>query len=70
MSEFSGYSAVVTGGSMDIGAATARALCRAGARVTVLDVQDGSALAGPAPGAHAVGRLRHGERTRRVRCRR
>ena len=50
MSEFSGYSAVVTGGSMGIGAATARALCGAGARVTVLDVQDGSALAAALPG--------------------
>ena len=50
MSEFSGYSAVVTGGSMGIGAATARALCGAGARVTVLDVQDGSELAAALPG--------------------
>ena len=50
MSEFSGYSAIVTGGSMGIGAATARALCGAGARVTVLDVQDGSALAAALPG--------------------
>ena len=50
MSEFSGYSAVVTGGSMGIGAATARALCGAGARVTILDVQDGSELAASLPG--------------------
>ena len=45
MSDFSGYSAVVTGGSMGIGAATARALCGAGARVTILDIADGAGLA-------------------------
>lgn len=50
MGEFSGYSAVVTGGSMGIGAATARTLCGAGARVTVLDVRDGSELAASLPG--------------------
>ena len=45
MHDFTGYSAVVTGGSMGIGAATTRALCNAGARVTILDIQDGAALA-------------------------
>ena len=45
MNDFTGYSAVVTGGSMGIGAATTRALCDAGARVTILDVQDGADLA-------------------------
>ena len=45
MNDFSGYSAVVTGGSMGIGAATARALCGAGARVTILDIADGAGLA-------------------------
>ena len=45
MNDFTGYSAIVTGGSMGIGAATTRALCNAGARVTALDIQDGAALA-------------------------
>ena len=42
MNDFTGYSAIVTGGSMGIGAATTRALCNAGARVTALDIQDGA----------------------------
>ena len=50
MNDFTGYSAVVTGGSMGIGVATTRALCDAGARVTVLDIQDGAALAESLPG--------------------
>lgn len=50
MSDFSGYSAVVTGGSLGIGAATARALSGAGARVTILDIEDGAELAAALPG--------------------
>ena len=45
MSEFSGFSAVVTGGARGIGEATARLLCEAGARVTILDRDDGSKVA-------------------------
>ena len=50
MSEFSGFSAVVTGGARGIGEATARALCRGGASVTILDRDDGSAVADSLPG--------------------
>ena len=45
MSEFSGYSAVVTGGARGIGEATARALCDAGAKVTILDRDDAGHVA-------------------------
>ena len=41
MSEFNGFSAVVTGGARGIGEATARLLCEGGARVTILD-RDGA----------------------------
>lgn len=50
MSEFSGFSAVVTGGARGIGEATARALCEAGARVTILDRDDASHVAEALPG--------------------
>ena len=50
MSEFSGFSAVVTGGARGIGEATARLLCEAGARVTILDRDDGSEVAESMPG--------------------
>ena len=45
MNDFTGYSAVVTGGASGIGAATTQALAAAGARVTILDVQDGAGVA-------------------------
>jgi NAD(P)-dependent dehydrogenase (short-subunit alcohol dehydrogenase family) len=45
MSELEGRVALVTGGSRGIGAATARALAEAGARVIITDVSDSSALA-------------------------
>ena len=50
MSEFSGFSAVVTGGARGIGEATARALCDAGARVTILDRDDATHVAESLPG--------------------
>lgn len=49
MSEFSGFSAVVTGGARGIGEATARALCDAGARVTILDRDDATHVAESLP---------------------
>jgi NAD(P)-dependent dehydrogenase (short-subunit alcohol dehydrogenase family) len=45
MSELEGRVALVTGGSRGIGAATARALAEAGARVIITDVSDASGLA-------------------------
>ena len=50
MSEFSGFSAVVTGGARGIGEATARALCDGGARVTILDRDDATHVADSLPG--------------------
>lgn len=43
--EIKGASAIVTGGASGLGAATARMLARAGARVTVLDRDGGGAVA-------------------------
>ncbi len=50
MSELNGFSAVVTGGARGIGEATARALCEAGARVTIFDRDDGTHVAESLPG--------------------
>ncbi len=50
-----GYSAIVTGGASGLGAATARALAAAGAKVVVADLQDGFALAAELGGASIVG---------------
>ena len=50
MSEFSGFSAVVTGGARGIGEATARALCAGGAKVTILDRDDATHVADSLPG--------------------
>lgn len=41
-----GVSAIVTGGASGLGAATASALAKAGARVVIADLQDGAAVAG------------------------
>jgi NAD(P)-dependent dehydrogenase (short-subunit alcohol dehydrogenase family) len=46
-----GYSAIVTGGASGLGAATARALAGAGAKVLLADLQDGAALASELGGA-------------------
>ena len=54
MSEFSGFSAVVTGGARGIGEATARALCDAGARVTILDRDDATHVAESLPGCRSA----------------
>jgi NAD(P)-dependent dehydrogenase (short-subunit alcohol dehydrogenase family) len=45
MNPLAGKSAIVTGGASGIGAATARAFAAAGAKVTIGDLQDGSAVA-------------------------
>lgn len=67
MSDFSGYSAVVTGGARGIGEATARALCSAGAKATILDRDDGSEVAGSLPGCrHARVELRDPEAVARA----
>ena len=50
-----GYSAIVTGGASGLGAATARALAEAGARVLLADLQDGAALAAELGGAALQG---------------
>ena len=50
MNDFSGFSAVVTGGARGIGEATARVLCEAGARVTILDRDDAAPVAASLPG--------------------
>jgi len=49
MADLDGRVALVTGGARGIGAATAKALAEAGAKVVVSDVNDG------APTAHAIG---------------
>ena len=46
-----GYSAIVTGGASGLGAATARALAGAGAKVLLADLQDGTELAAELDGA-------------------
>ena len=53
MSEFSGFSAVVTGGARGIGEATARALCEGGAGVTILDRDDATHVAESLPGCRS-----------------
>jgi NAD(P)-dependent dehydrogenase (short-subunit alcohol dehydrogenase family) len=55
MGDLSGRVALVSGGARGIGAATARALAAAGAKVLITDLNDGSALAGEIGGAY----LRH-----------
>ena len=50
MNDFTGFSAVVTGGARGIGEAVARGLCTAGATVTILDRDDGSDVAASLPG--------------------
>ncbi len=50
-----GYSAIVTGGASGLGAATARALAGAGAKVVIADLQDGFALAAELGGASVTG---------------
>ena len=45
MNDFSGFSAIVTGGARGIGEATARTLCNAGARATILDRDEASHVA-------------------------
>ncbi|MCP3977002.1 MAG: SDR family oxidoreductase [bacterium] len=49
--DIAGSSAIITGGASGLGAATARRLSEAGARVVLLDVQDGSELAAELGGA-------------------
>lgn len=49
--ELAGTSAIVTGGSSGLGAATARKLAAAGVKVVIVDVQDGDALAAEIDGA-------------------
>lgn len=49
--DVAGSSAIVTGGASGLGAATARRLTGAGARVVILDVQDGEELAQELGGA-------------------
>lgn len=49
--DLAGSSAIVTGGASGLGAATARELAAAGARVVILDLQDGDALAQELGGA-------------------
>ena len=51
MRQLTGKVAIVTGGASGIGAATARALAREGARVVVTDIQDGSGVATEVGGA-------------------
>ena len=53
MNDFSGFSAVVTGGARGIGEATARVLCEAGARVTILDRDDATHVAESLPGCRS-----------------
>ena len=50
MTEFSGFSAVVTGGARGIGEATVRELCDRWAKVTILDRDDATHLAEDLPG--------------------
>jgi NAD(P)-dependent dehydrogenase (short-subunit alcohol dehydrogenase family) len=50
-----GYSAIVTGGASGLGAATARALAGAGARVLLADLQDATALAAELGGVAIAG---------------
>lgn len=52
MSELSGRVALVTGAARGIGAATAKALASAGAKVVVSDVADGNATASAIDGAY------------------
>jgi NAD(P)-dependent dehydrogenase (short-subunit alcohol dehydrogenase family) len=52
MGDLSGRIALVSGGARGIGAATARALAAAGAKVLITDVGDGTALAAEIGGAY------------------
>lgn len=52
--DFSGKTAVVTGGANGIGAAIARQLAASGAKVVILDREDSTALAGEIGGVSAV----------------
>ena len=49
--DVAGASGIVTGGASGLGAATARRLAEAGARVVIVDLQDGDALAQQLDGA-------------------
>lgn len=51
MSQLQGRIALVTGGARGIGAATARTLAKAGAKVIITDMADGSAVASEVGGA-------------------
>ena len=54
--DIKGHAAVVTGGASGLGAATASELARAGAKVTVLDVNlDGARAVAEKIGGHARG---------------
>jgi NAD(P)-dependent dehydrogenase (short-subunit alcohol dehydrogenase family) len=56
-----GYSAIVTGGASGLGAATARALAREGAKVLLADLRDAAALAAELGGAALAGDVAEAE---------
>jgi len=53
MSDLDGRVALVTGGARGLGAAAAKALAEAGAKVVVSDVRDGAETASAIGGAYA-----------------